>query len=154
MGVSGSGKTTIGKALANQLGIPFYDGDDFHSKANIEKMSAGISLNDIDRQPWLENINDYAVKSKTDLVIACSALKIIYRKTLSKNIKSYFLFLNGNFDLINKRFKNRKGHFMSPSLLQSQFDTLELCEECISINVNQSVEKICEDILQKIMKLE
>ena len=152
IGVSGCGKSTIGKALANKLEISFKDGDDFHPTENIQKMSDGFPLNDQDRQPWLENINTYAQKSETDIVIACSALKKKYRTTLSKNLKTIFLLLDGSFDLIRNRLENRKGHFMPPALLQSQFDALEKSDECICIDVDQSVEEIIEDIISKTKK--
>ncbi len=150
MGVSGCGKSTIGNALADQLNIPFIDGDDFHSQANVNKMSSGIPLNDNDRKPWLQSINTYAKECDTDLIVACSALKKVYRTWLSKDLNAKFILLDGSFELIHERLRNRTGHFMSAQLLQSQFDTLELSKECIAINIDQEVEGIVKEILNKI----
>lgn len=149
MGVSGCGKSTVGMALADRLGLPFKDGDDFHPAANVQKMSKGNPLNDQDRQPWLENINTYAQKSETDIVIACSALKQKYRITLSEKLDAVFFLLDGSFDLIHSRMQKREGHFMPPALLQSQFDALEISNECISIDIDRDAEEIVEEILRK-----
>jgi gluconokinase len=129
MGVSGSGKTTIGLQLSDALRIPFFDADDFHSEENVTKMKHNVALNDTDRQPWLESL---AIKisewdSKNGAVLACSALKESYRKTLAARVNSItWIYLSGSFDVINSRINNRSGHYMKSTLLQSQFDTLEV----------------------------
>lgn len=153
MGVSGTGKTTIGKLLAEKLNIPFFDGDDFHPSANIEKMSAGIPLNDLDREGWLQTLNKLANEHKASgAVIACSALKESYRQILKKGMNNQmdFIFLQGSFELIKKRMEQRKGHFMPLELLKSQFNTLEIPRDAIFISVDQTSEKILSEILMKI----
>ena len=154
MGVSGCGKSTIGNTLASSLNIPFIDGDDFHSDGNVEKMSQGIPLNDDDRQPWLEAINNYAKQISTDLVVACSALKKIYRNWLGQDLNCKFIFLDGSFELIYERMQGREDHFMPPELLQSQFDALEITEECVQINIAQSIAQINKEIMDTVNKKE
>lgn len=146
MGVSGSGKTTIGKKMAFKLKIPFYDGDDFHPEANIEKMKSGQPLNDDDREPWLISINQFA-KSKleeTSLIVACSALKAKYRTTLSIEIPTVFVYLKGTAELIRSRMEKRKGHFMPSELLASQFKTLEEPRDAIVVDIDQSPDEIAD----------
>ncbi len=153
MGVSGSGKTSIGKALSLQTGWPFYDADDFHSKSNKDKMKAGKSLSDSDRLPWL---NDLALHIETwsndgNAILACSALKESYRKILAtKNDSIKWVYLNGSFEQIKGRLNKRGNHFFNPQLLQSQFDTLEVPPYALSIKINQPVETICNHILDNI----
>lgn len=150
MGVSGCGKSTIGKMLSERLDIPFYDGDDFHPKENIEKMSSGQALNDNDRWPWLETIQAFAAKQiKTQsVIIACSALKESYREILMKDLQDQCLWvhLHGNFDLILQRINDRKGHFLPPALLVSQFDTLETPTYGLHLNIQESAESIIDQI--------
>lgn len=150
MGVSGCGKSTIGKMLSERLGIPFYDGDDFHPKANIEKMSSGQALEDSDRWPWLEAIQVFAATQikEHSVIIACSALKESYRKTLMKDLESQCLWvhLHGNFDLILQRINDRKGHFFDPALLLSQFDNLETPEYGLQLNIQNPPESIIDQI--------
>ncbi len=154
MGVSGTGKSTIGKALSSTLDIPFFDGDDFHPIENIEKMTAGVPLNDTDRKPWLEQLHTLAKTelNKDGAVIVCSALKKSYRAILSKDISQqvYWVFLDGPAELILKRMKLRSGHFMPPTLLQSQFDTLERPKEAITISIVDSPEAIVKTILKTV----
>ena len=153
MGVSGTGKTTIGKLIAEKLDIPFFDGDDFHPKENIEKMASGEPLNDQDRQGWLAELNRLAIQHrKNGLVIACSALKEKYRTLLRNSIEenTEFIFLDASFEQIKKRMEKRKGHFMPPALLQSQFDTLEPPRKAIQVDVSQEPKKILEQILAQI----
>lgn len=127
-GVAGSGKTTIGKLLAQDLGWPFHEGDDFHPAANIEKMHRGEALTDTDRQPWLDALRAMihsAVENGEKGVLACSALKRRYREHLRVNDQVVFVHLAATPELIAQRLQQRKGHFMNPSLLTSQFATLE-----------------------------
>lgn len=153
MGVSGSGKTTIGEMLSDRLDIPFYDSDLFHPAANIEKMSAGIPLNDDDRWPWLRAINQFVIKElpSNSLIIATSALKQKYRDLLTHHLSKeqvQWIFLHGDFDLLYERIANRKGHFMPESLLQSQFETLEIPQQdMIQIDVSHTPEEIVEEII-------
>ncbi|UBM59204.1 gluconokinase [Marinilongibacter aquaticus] len=151
MGVSGSGKTTVGQRLAKELNLPFFDGDGFHPKENIAKMSAGIPLHDADRMGWLKAIHAQAIN--TGGVFACSALKETYRSILFADLKkdeAQLVFLDGDFDLIDKRMKSRKNHFMPPGLLQSQFNDLEVPEYGIRVSIDQSPEKIVEEIVSKL----
>lgn len=126
-GVSGSGKTTLGKSLADYLNAPFYDADDFHPPLNIEKMKSGISLNDTDRYPWLHTLGDQVVRRHEDgrAILACSALKSEYRELLATYGPIRFYLIEGSFGLISNRLEQRDGHFMPPSLLRSQFESLE-----------------------------
>jgi gluconokinase len=127
MGVSGSGKTTVGKALAAELGVPFMDADDLHPAANVAKMAAGHPLTDDDRWPWLARVGRELAEAKnTGLVIACSALKRAYRAAiLSAEPRARFVDLEGSRDLLASRMAHREGHFMPLSLLDSQLATLE-----------------------------
>ena len=141
MGVSGSGKTTIGRLLAGELGWMFYDGDDFHPEANIEKMKRGIALSDNDREPWLAALQQLIlnlIRNNQSAIIACSALKKSYRDILVKDKGNVvFVYLKGNYDLIHKRLLERKGHFFDKKLLESQFETLEEPEGVLTIDTAQ-----------------
>ncbi len=153
MGVSGTGKSTIGRLLSEALDIPFYDGDDFHPDANVKKMRAGKPLNDEDRQDWLEKLNALALEHKSKgAIIACSALKQSYRNLLEKDMDSaiHFIYLEGSFELIKSRLESRKEHFMPLELLQSQFDTLEPPSKAITVSISHSPEKIVELIKNEI----
>ncbi len=151
MGVSGSGKTTIGQLLAKEKGIPFFDADDFHPIANVEKMKAGNPLNDEDRAPWLDRLNELAKEEvqKKGAVITCSALKAKYRERLAKGLTNppKWVFLDGKFETILNRINQRAGHYMPASLLQSQFDALELPKNAFSVDVEQTPEEIIYQIL-------
>lgn len=150
MGVSGTGKSTIGKLLSSALEIPFFDGDDFHPQENIQKMEAGNPLNDDDREGWLIRLNELAKEHKsTGAIIACSALKESYRKILLKEMKNHlgFIYLEGSFELIKSRLESRKGHFMPLELLKSQFDTLEAPANAISVSISTSPEDMITQIL-------
>lgn len=129
MGVSGSGKTTVGKLLAAELGWPFYEGDEFHSPANVAKMSQGIPLDDGDRAPWLASLvraMDRLMADGRSAVFTCSALKKEYRDILRQNRPAVRLvYLKGNYRMIQERLEGRSGHYMPASLLASQFQTLE-----------------------------
>lgn len=145
MGVAGAGKTTIGKLLSAKINIPFFDADDFHPAANIEKMAAGFPLTDDDRIDWLNRIHEMAkVQSmQRGAIIACSALKKSYRTTLSAGLsKVHWIFLQGNFETIKQRLRARSGHFLPPSLLPSQFETLEIPQDALCISIDHSPEEI------------
>lgn len=154
MGVSGSGKTTIGQALSAATGYHFYDADDFHTEANKEKMNAGTPLIDEDRWPWLKNIHDFVSEKigVESIIVGCSALKKIYREKLCKSIEDncIFIFLQGDYNTIHERLENRHGHYMPPALLQSQFDALEPPANAINVDIKQPVQKIVDDIVLKI----
>jgi gluconokinase len=151
MGVSGSGKSTVGAALAGRLGVPFEDADDLHPEANIAKMSRGEPLDDGDRYPWLERIGEWLVEHEHGGVIACSALKRKYRDQLRHHCHTVeFLHLSGGRDVIERRQASRPGHFMPASLLTSQFETLEPLapdENGVVVEVDGSVDQIVEGYL-------
>tara|TARA_R110002020_G_scaffold53751_9_gene150060 strand:+ start:2012 stop:2497 length:486 start_codon:yes stop_codon:yes gene_type:complete len=151
-GVSGSGKTTIGMQLSKKLDIPFEDADDYHPQANVEKMQNGSPLNDNDRKPWLQNLEKKLQEWNKDkgVVLACSALKESYREILEQHEDIIWVFLDGSFELLKSRLDNRKGHFFSSKLLQSQLDTLEIPDYGIHVSVNQTIEAIVEEISSKI----
>lgn len=139
MGVTGSGKSTVGKLLAQQLGWKSFEGDDFHSPANIEKMRRGMPLNDDDRRPWLEAIREsirQMIERSENAVIACSALKHSYRQMLRITGEVVFVYLKANIDTVRERLRNRTGHFMNPDLIQSQFDTLEESEQALRVDAS------------------
>ncbi len=152
MGVSGCGKSTIGKLLAATLKIPFFDGDDFHPEANVQKMASGLPLNDEDRKGWLQKLNEIAIEHKASgAVIACSALKETYRNTLKENLEQQmvFVYLKGTFEEINARLKERQGHYMPIELLKSQFETLEAPADAIQVSINHSPDEIISEILDE-----
>ena len=153
MGVSGCGKSTVGQVLAQRLGCPFYDGDDFHPAENVAKMSQGIPLNDDDREPWLNRLADlieeHLLRGET-AVIACSALKEKYRKRLKRGQENVvFVYLRGNFDLIWQRMQQREGHYMKAEMLQSQFDVLEEPDPdtAVVVNIAPDIDSIVSEIL-------
>jgi gluconokinase len=147
MGVSGSGKSTVGAALAQRLRVPFADADDFHPPANVAKMTAGEALNDDDRWPWLEAIGEWLAAHDAG-VMTCSALKRSYRDVLRRNRPDVeFVHLHGDREVITRRQATRPGHFMPASLLDSQFATLEPLEDDehgFVVDVDQSVDQIVE----------
>jgi gluconokinase len=148
MGVSGSGKSTIGGPLAARLGFPFLDADEFHPPENVAKMAAGIPLTDDDRQPWLERLNR-ELRSRKKAVLACSALKQSYREILTRDIRApVFVFLKGEIELIRSRLANRKHRYMPASLLESQFATLEPPADAIELDIAQPPERCVEAILR------
>jgi len=152
MGVAGSGKTTIGQLLAKDLNWGFYDGDDFHPKANVDKMSHGIALTDEDRDAWLaalDGVIRHLISETQSAVIACSALKQRYRDRLAANRSEVvFAYLKGGYDLTHERLVSRKVHFMKADLLDSQFDTLEEPEGVLSIDIAQEPAIILDQIKQ------
>ncbi|MBG1266843.1 gluconokinase [Nostoc sp. WHI] len=150
MGVSGSGKTTIGLLLADSLNWEFRDADAFHSPENIEKMRHGIPMNDLDRMPWLLALQTAIaqwLKEDKNVVLACSALRDSYRQFLvldSDRIK--LVYLKGSFEIIQKRLQERHNHFMSEKLLNSQFDDLEEPVNAISVDVSEPPQVIVQNI--------
>ncbi len=157
MGVSGSGKSTVAEALAKRLDWRFEDGDSFHPPSNVEKMRAGHPLDDDDRRPWLQAIAaeiDRVAGVGNHVVIACSALKRSYREILIHGRRdARIVFLDGSCELIAERLSKRKGHFMPPGLLASQFATLEVPtpdEHVVTVSVDATVEAIVDDIIGKL----
>ena len=142
MGVSGSGKSTVGPALAAELNWPFLDADILHPQANVTKMASGIPLTDADRWPWFDRIvaemRRYAAADKS-VVIACSALKQAYRDRLAGGGSVRVVYLKGDAETIAPRLAGRRGHFMPPSLLASQFATLEEPDDAIVVDITQPV---------------
>ncbi|XP_005355340.1 probable gluconokinase isoform X2 [Microtus ochrogaster] len=172
MGVSGSGKSTVGTLLASKLGWKFYDADDYHSEENRMKMGRGVPLSDQDRIPWLCSLHDILVRDVAlgqHVILACSALKRKYRDILIQGrrdgpLKSdgsaeerlagqqlLVVYLSGSFEIISRRLSQRKGHFMPPELLQSQFSILEppsAPEHFIQVSVDQSLSEIADAVLE------
>jgi len=156
MGVSGSGKTTIGSRLAESLGWSFFDGDDFHPPENIAKMSSGIALTDSDRVPWLQALADLIASllaSKKSAVLACSALKSEYRDRLKNGAgpntdQLRFVYLKVSPSVAHERLRKREGHFMPEELISSQFETLEEPDDAIVINAELSPDEVVAQIRQ------
>ncbi|AAU37564.1 MULTISPECIES: gluconokinase [Basfia] len=152
MGVSSTGKTSVGTEVAHRLGLKLIDGDDLHPRANIIKMGEGKPLNDEDRAPWLERIRDaaFSLEQKSEVgVIICSALKKKYRDLIRQgNERVKFLFLYGSYELILERMRQRKGHYMKEEMLKSQFDTLEVPQadeaDVIHIDIDGSFEEVVQ----------
>ena len=156
MGVSGSGKTTVGELLASALHLPFIDADDLHPPENIDKMRRGIPLSDHDRESWLHTVaGKIAEFEKNDGgVIACSALKKKYRKILSSGSRTdvRFVYLKGNRDTIYRRMRQRTTHFMQPDMLDSQFEALQEPERALTVSVEGSPEAICKKIATHLIR--
>jgi gluconokinase len=154
MGVSGSGKTTIGEALARELGWTYLDADDYHPPANVAKMASGVPLEDTDRWPWLEKINEELLKiEKQDrsAVVGCSALKQAYRDRLAHGLRAFKVaYLRGDPELIRSRVVARKHRFMPSTLLQSQFDALEPPAHAIEVDVSAPVERSLSKIKKEL----
>jgi len=157
MGVSGSGKSTVAEALGKGLSWRFEDGDSFHPANNVAKMSAGHPLIDEDRWPWLESIADEierVCKQGDHVIIACSALKRVYRDVLRRGRDDvHFVYLKGTQELIAARMAQRKSHFMPPELLTSQFRTLEppaASEHVITVSIDGSIEAIVDNVLRQL----
>ena len=147
MGVSGSGKTTIGTLLAAHLGCPFLDGDDFHPPENVAKMAAGTPLTDDDRRPWLALLNE-KLKQEKNAVLACSALKQSYRDALARGVADCrFVHLRGGIELIRARLQARQHRYMPASLLESQFATLEPSQGAFEVDIAQTPERCVEEIV-------
>jgi gluconokinase len=154
MGVTGSGKTAVGKVLANELGWKFYDADDFHPASNIDKMRQGIPLTDEDRKPWLEalaRLIDDARDRGENIVLACSALKHAYQEYLRHDLDVvHYVWLTGSEELIRRRLEARAGHFMNPKLLPSQFEILEPPGDAIRVDVGRSPVEIAHEIRRRL----
>jgi len=157
MGVSGSGKTTIGQILSEKLSWPLFDADEFHSAASIEKMRNGIPLEDADRWPWLDRMNAMLREREArgeSVLLACSALKQAYRDRLSKGIAEIrWIYLKGQIELIRERLEARKGHYMKAGLLESQFAALEEPEHALSVDIDDSPDSIADSILGRLQAL-
>jgi gluconokinase len=153
-GVSGSGKSTVGDVLAEQLGWPFIDADDYHPAANIEKMKRGEPLTDEDRLPRLESIAEVTedlCEKGINVVLACSALKHVYRKYLQTHDNCvHFVHLHGSEELIQQRLLKRRGHFMPPGLLHSQFEALEGPKYSLEVDITPPPEEIARTIREKL----
>jgi gluconokinase len=145
MGVTASGKTTVGRLLAEASGYQFYDADDFHPSANVDKMRRGIPLDDDDRRPWLETLRDLVrrcLAEERNAVLACSALKQAYRRYLLIDPRVKLAYLKVDEELIRQRLQRRQGHFMNPALLESQFTTLEEPDDALWLDASRSPEEI------------
>jgi gluconokinase len=153
MGVTGSGKTSVGRLLAQQLGWEFADADDFHPSANVEKISHGIPLTDEDRAPWLDRlriqITNWIVNGQ-NAVLACSALKRTYRQELNVGPDVRFVYLKGSPELIARRLRLRRGHFADEKILASQFTDLEEPEAAVTVDISQTPEKIVAEIRERL----
>ena len=156
MGVSGCGKTTIGRMLATYLGWVYIESDDYHSREDIQKMSCGIPLTDEDRWPWLTRLHNLMLeyeKKEQPVILACSALKESYRQLLAKDLKNVvFIYLKGDYDLIWERMQQRH-HFMKADMLKSQFAALEEPQKAIVVNIHETQDSIVQELVSKINAL-
>jgi gluconokinase len=153
MGVTGSGKTTIGVLLSQRLGWEFVDADSYHSAANVEKIRQGIALDDADRAPWLRALRDAMesmVAQHKNVVLACSALKRSYRDELYIAGETKFVYLNGTYELISQRLRQRHGHFASETILASQFAALEEPDDAITVDIDHSEDEIVAEIMRQL----
>jgi len=153
MGVTGSGKSTVGAAVAERLGVPYADADDFHSAANKKKMGSGVALTDDDRWPWLRAIGDWLAEHRdTGAVATCSALRRVYRDTLRERAPdAVFVHLHGDRETARARVSGRRGHFMPESLVDSQFDTLEPLgadERGVVLDMARSVDELVDETVR------
>src|ERR1700760_1161007 len=153
MGVTGSGKTTVGKMLAERLGSEFADADDFHSAANKDKMHRGIPLTGADRMPWLVSMHEYLAKANAEnrsVVLGCSALKQSYRQVLRDNLSVHLVYLKGTYEVIDAHLRKRTGHFADDKILAAQFADLEEPTDAIDVDVGLRPEDIVEEILKQL----
>lgn len=154
MGVSGSGKSTIGLMLSHRLGWQFYEGDNYHPPSNIKKMSCAIPLTDEDRQPWLQSLQKIIQEinnNNSNGVITCSALKTSYRELVSHHQEVFWVYLQGSYQQILTRIEQRPGHFMKSAMLRSQFEILEEPKDALVISVDANPEAIVEQIITQIL---
>ena len=151
MGVSGCGKSSVGEALGRAMGVPYIDGDDLHPEANVAKMRAGQPLTDADRWPWLDLVAE-TLRARAPVILGCSALKRRYRDRIRLAGRVTFLHLTGSRELIQSRMTARQGHYMPPSLLESQFAALEPPgpEEAIAIDIDQPLAMIVAEALKRL----
>jgi len=156
MGVSGCGKTTVGEQLAKKLNLPFYDADDFHSQANIDKMAHGTPLTDDDRREWLETLAAKLGEWEKEggAVLACSALKEKYRTTLQSKSQEplHWVFLHGPKELLLERMGKRKGHYMHSNMLDSQLATLEKPAYALQLSIKNTPEELVEQVVAALEK--
>jgi gluconokinase len=155
MGVTGSGKSTVGEMLAHRLGSEFADADDFHSAANKDKMHRGIPLTDADRLPWLKAIHEFLAKETAagrGVVLGCSALKRSYRQLLREGLSVQTVYLKGSYEVIDEHLHGRKGHFADDKILAAQFADLEEPNEAIVVDVTLQPEQIVEEVLKQLPK--
>jgi gluconokinase len=153
MGVSGSGKTTVGRLLADELGWEFLEADEFHPPANIDKMRRGTPLDDADRDPWLSAIAtalEKRARAGKNAILACSALKHAYRKRLRVDPEVRFVYLKGTFEEIEERLGDRRGHFFSPDLLESQFEALEEPRDALIVAISKPPATIVREIRREL----
>lgn len=154
MGVSGSGKTTVGQVLAQRLGWPFFDADDYHPPGNVDKMRSGVPLTDADRWPWLDALNALLREQQAhggDAILACSALKQAYRERLARDLPGVrWVHLYGGFALIEARLRARKDHYMPANLLKSQFDTLEPPADALTVDVTEAPDVLAQRIAREV----
>jgi gluconokinase len=157
MGVAGSGKTSVGQALASRTGWPLQDADDFHSAASIEKMGSGIALEDADRWPWLDRMSAMLAEKNArgeSVLLACSALKQKYRDRLAQGgLPIRWVYLKGSFHLIQQRLEARKNHYMKAGLLESQFATLEEPTDAIVADIDAEPAAIADAILNRLQEV-
>lgn len=151
MGVAGVGKTTVGRRLAERLGWEFYDGDDFHPAANVDKMSRGVALTDGDRRVWLQRLRRLIARSLDEgrpAVVACSALKKAYRTTLLRgNEGTVIVYLRAPQDVVLDRVRTRKDHFFDPKLLATQYDELEEPDDAVTVDASRPPDAVVEEVL-------
>jgi len=151
MGVMGSGKTTLGRSLSKALACPFFDGDDFHPAENRDKMAKGIPLTDEDRGPWLGALSDAIRRWEKDpslTVLACSALKRVYRDTLASAGKVRWVYLKGEEGIIRERLKGREGHFADPGILSAQFADLEEPQDALVVDIRQEPDTMTDQVVK------
>jgi gluconokinase len=155
MGVSGSGKTTVGRLLSQEMGWPFYDGDDFHPPENVAKMARGIPLDDDDRVGWLDQLAatiQQHLDAGQSMLLACSALKHKYRDRLRIDPQQVrFIYLKGDFELILSRMQTRDDHYMRPTMLASQFADLEEPQDALVLDIDEPPEQLCQRIIQTLL---
>lgn len=156
MGVSGCGKTTVGKMLSDRLGWVYVEGDEIHPPENVRKMANGVPLDDQDRLPWLKRINALLQEKQAEgasIIVSCSALKRAYRGILAQGVENLiFVYLAGDYETIFERMRSRDPHYMKADMLRSQFEALEPpgAMEALEISIDQPVEQIVERIIQNV----